>query len=434
MARRGYFTLGAMAVVLATVLVPPGVSQGESRRGELSEAASDQAEALAIAATAVASKFSDYVGADLAPDHGSLDVYLSGSDPAELRQITAAAAGLEVNFHTVKYSGEQLHAIQTKVTQDLPYWGSRGVKGALYGPNEKTGKLDIYVKDLSPAIAAAIEQRYGADKVDVFAAGPNEILYPAASRQADTAPWNGGDFIIEPRNPYYISQCTSGPPVYSPGTGFDYLITAGHCFPNGIKIYNGWYDPKYAENQVIHGSNAYMGVTQYSDFNSAAANFLDAVFVKVPLGASTLDWRTNTTSARQVSGTARLPGGVQVCSSGAYEGEICDITTYGEPYNGYCYWPLHAPRFGEDFEYKACQLVRAASTPGRIVVGAGDSGGPVYRVTPQGLDIVGIITAGATPTPCTNLAAGATRQCFDTLYYTAIGPILSTNSVKLKLG
>lgn len=158
---------------------------------------------------------------------------------------------------------------------------------------------------------------------------------------------------------------------------------------------------------------------------------MDAIFIEVPASkvVNSLDWRAGTTTGRQVS-TTNLPGGVDVCSSGAYESEICGITTYGDPYNGYCSDKLVSERF--QIQYTACGLVRAAKT-GQVAAGIGDSGGPVYRVTSQGgLDIVGIVTAiGNFLSWCPNQAAGL-RKCSDTLYYTELGPILRTNSLQLK--
>lgn len=408
-------TLAAASLLALTTQSVVGTAQGQSIHSVTSPATSTSralAEEQAVAANAVAAKFKDYVGSNLDATATGLDVYLAGSDPVETAQITAAAGGLPVRFHTVQYSRADLAAVQNTIGQDVASWKSQGVEIRLWGPNPLDDKVDVYVSELTPTSSDLLLQRYGAAMVKVLPAGPDEVIHNFASRQADVAPWNGGDFIYTGSG---IPYCTSGPPVHSQGTGKDYLLTAGHCWDNGTPVYNGWHDP----NGALHGSGTFMGTAKYSDYD--ANSNLDAAFVEVLSGASTLDWRTSASSTAQVNVSPSLGGGASVCASGAYEGEVCGAQI-NAAFDGYCYF---------DGTFKVCGIVRAAKA-GIAVAGSGDSGGPIYRVTPSGgLDVAGIVKGGGDLFYCPNMTAGA-RYCSDTLYYTEIGLILNKNKVTVK--
>ncbi len=70
-------------------------------------------------------------------------------------------------------------------------------------------------------------------------------------------------------------------------------------------------------------------------------------------------------------------------------------------------------------------VTTATSRSGALIVGPGDSGGPVYQRFGANLKANGTITAEGNGPRCTNWAAQTTRTCSNTVYFTDVGPELS---------
>jgi hypothetical protein len=119
-------------------------------------------------------------------------------------------------------------------------------------------------------------------------------------------------------------------------------------------------------------------------------------------------------------------GDTDVCTSGAYSGEICGLTI--EDTNAT--WIVQYSD-GTEVQITGLQIENPNLTN---AAGQGDSGGPVYSYVNAGLVAArGIISAGApgAGTACTgvlyfrNDPSGSPRACFSTIYAPDINQILS---------
>lgn len=115
-----------------------------------------------------------------------------------------------------------------------------GIDVTIFGPLIADNRLRIGVTQVTPSTVRYFEDHLGADLVEVV----ESHTFVAASRNTDSVPWWGGDYINGP------DQCTSGIPMKD-GSGVTYNTTAGHCGggtwyqngqPYGIVITRSFYD------------------------------------------------------------------------------------------------------------------------------------------------------------------------------------------------
>jgi hypothetical protein len=145
-----------------------------------------------------------------------------------------------------------------------------------------------------------------------------------------------------------------------------------------------------------------------------------------------------------VSGTASSPAGDQVCDSGAFEGEVCDIVIQKTTPMPECITESADSRVftvGPDAHsdtvktFTVCDILEAKQAKGQFAVGNGDSGGPVFRFNGSKLYATGIITAepsaGAVKCPTEQYPDLSTRFCSATVFYTDISNILSEFKVSI---
>ena len=116
-----------------------------------------------------------------------------------------------------------------------------------------------------------------------------------------------------------------------------------------------------------------------------------------------------------ISSYATNPTGFTVLNEGSYSGEVSSIIQNNSVG---CVWVSgYAGLTGQRYE---CNLVWAHSSG--IGNQEGDSGGPMVRYVSGQLDVVGIVSLGASPTPC----SFNVTKCFHDVYYTAMNEILQT--------
>ena len=113
-------------------------------------------------------------------------------------------------------------------------------------------------------------------------------------------------------------------------------------------------------------------------------------------------YKTDNTAV--VKASLNPPVGAHVCPNGAYEGTACYGTVQSSPYDGCAY-------FGK---VKTCHAFAAIQPSGNVIVGEGDSGGPVVIPTCTGttitsVKVTGVITGGRPTTwPVINSPGGET--------------------------
>jgi hypothetical protein len=388
-------------------------------------------DAQATAIDSVARGFPDYVGGSLVG--ARFNVYLSGSPArAEISKLTSSAA-LPVVIHIVPTPLQKLVAVRNAITRDVKSWASRGIDITLWGPNPVEDKVDVYVRNLDSSEARSLTTAYGRLYVSIRRAGPNEILTPLANREADTVPYSGGDFVTDPT--VAGGGCTTGPTVASNNTDQRYMTTAGHCYANGTAVVNGWFDFQDGSN---HG-----GLASFGTINTDSISFYSGFDLDVeysPLKEADNDWGNNgNLRIQKCAATASHPqcsitptAGTHVCTSGAYDGEVCGVIVSSAD-RDVCVTFDDGPPFGNIVD---CHLYRGGLN-GVVVAGQGDSGGPVYQGATGGVYIDGTISLGGVLFACPAGPAdppGGHRMCTSTVYWTDMTAILILNNEHLLTG
>jgi hypothetical protein len=271
----------------------------------------------------------------------------------------------------------------------------------------------------------AVTNASGASLVDVVPQDVETVTPTTASRSNDTSPWNAGDFLNMPYTTPDPSWCTSGPGVHTVSNGHRGMLTASHCF-NGAT--GNAVDNQYVDNDLlIHGGGAYMGSLQGRDVavDNVAATLANpttdsALVDTLSYGTSNLQFTGpwNSTSASLQAGTATNVVGDKVCMSGAYDGEVCNITIQYANVTR-CILTNHTECLGPAAEGWD------TSNASALAVGKGDSGGSVYSYSGSSLYQKGVNSfGGGNGVACPN-PAGSLRQCFHVIYWAQIQSVLS---------
>jgi len=324
--------------------------------------------------------------------------FIGSEDPALFR------------FRQVKRSWAELGALRDRIARAVPTLRAAGVDVSAVYPQASTNDVVVEVRKPTDEAESLLRKQFGA-AVSVASAVDTDVE-PATDRLNDVAPWNGGDFITS----RYESTCTAGPPGYRQADGRKFIITAGHCWPASRAVYNA---RNYPYSQV--GSGRQIGVTAYNDVDTALGLDVAIIDTQNYGGSSSLDFRNSTvTAAQQNWGTTMV--NAKVCSSGAYELEVCGATV---TVVGACI-PYSKDEHSLPVEH--CNMSRAVNY-NTTLLGNGDSGGPVYLVDKATLKltIYGIVSAHDRDTQyvCPTLSDPANpRYCSHIMWFTNIVPIL----------
>ncbi|MFC5464998.1 S1 family peptidase [Lederbergia graminis] len=282
-----------------------------------------------------------YAGVELTNDGSAVKIYLTKLSTEITSSIKNNIAADKILFHKSPNSLKQMLSIQEKVKDafsDLK--NNKDIKIVTFGPHIKAGKVKIEVENLTESEKKYLIEKFGESNIIIEDINPDDVPKLWASRVNDYAPWNGGDLIRD----YRDALCTSGFPVHDSNN--EYLLTAGHCFTEGLAVYN---------------SSTYMGFISDRDFTNYG---LDTELIDVNGGSSDLIWIGSATNPviAQVTGATTSPVGYEVCQSGALSGEICDLVIKD---NNLCV----------DFGVLLCDLVKTQHQYGNTAGQPGDSGG-----------------------------------------------------------
>lgn len=407
--------LAAILALSTSALALPGTAQGTSAL------APSNLQDLAVTVNATAQKLTGYLGSELSTD-GVLTVSFAGSTPAVTNSLDAVAGVLPVTIKQVDRSLADLSSVRDAITNNNELLLAQGIKLKLWTPDIKNDTVDIWVADMTAGQAATITKLYGASNVTVQAAGPDQELTADSGRDSDTPAFYGGDFIANEASGHF---CSLGPPVHATATGTRYMLTAGHCWPVGTTTENSWFDNA---DQTWHGGKNNTGTIEYNDDSDNRNNDfnIDAEIGQSDTGG--YDWRGRASASTVQAGGQTVGGGVAVCTDGAYETEVCGLSTDGEVSGGCANVSLNDGKQGYLVD---CSLYRAQKLD-TAVVGSGDSGGPMYYVNSAGrLEIIGIVAASGNPYPCPSGPFVTNRTCSETVYYTDIISILQDFNLTL---
>jgi len=331
-------------------------------------------------------------------------VYLTDTSEANRQVVKGGKDSARFEFVRVRHSEAALSEVRDRVTTDAAWFRANGIRLSTWGPIPTENKVRIGLSEATDAQKAQVVERFGSDLVDVVDGEPTGQL--AASRLADVAPWNGGDFLAAPG----YGDCSSGPTVRN-SSGATFLLTAGHCFPNGTTVQNGM-------NLTGQGSFTPIGSVQNRVLTNGGYDY-----AMINAAASKLVWANDPTRYAQVAASSDYVGN-HICTSGAFELQICN----GE---------VIQTNMCANFEttpgnfITLCALNKAVRRDNLVLVGAGDSGGPVYNHTTGGVHIRGIITGHpGNPGPCVRWTQRG-NECSTTVYYTDIHTILTRLGVQI---
>jgi hypothetical protein len=369
-----------------------------------------------------AARFGGLYTGEILTDHGrKVVVYLTRLDKTAEAAMTAGVAPGIVSFARAPRPLAWLNRLHQRVTGQQPALKRAGINLVTWGPDFITGRENLTVQDLTAAKAAVLDRLFGTGNLTLTSTTARYAAV-AVGRDNDSPPWNGGDFMID--DPV-TGECSSGYGVTSGSTS--YSLTAGHCFTVNAEVING--DPS------LTGKTYYEMGTVSTRGSFTKSDGIDAEMVKTTgYGSSSKAIYTGSSTKPQVadvSGTATSPAGDQVCDSGAFEGEVCDIVIQKTTPMPEC---ITESEGSGGPTYTVCDIYVAEQASGKIAVGNGDSGGPVFRFEGSKLYATGIITAepsGGTVCPTRQYKGFSTRYCSPTLFYTSISSVLSEFKVKI---
>jgi hypothetical protein len=361
----------AVLAVLA-VMVPAAGARGATTLPEAVSGEVSMGVESAVGDLAAKSYGAVYGGMAVINNQRQIAVYLTEPTPAIERAFDRVAPADRLVFRKTSHSMLQLNAIQSGLQSKWKSLVKSGIEVDEFGSNPLTGKEDIGVVNLTARDARKLRHMYPPQALNIFHMTPRQAdaARLADSRIADTPPFNGGDAIVSATQ--HFNACSSGFGIVIGGTYR--LLTAGHCYTVGTTVLNA----RSLGGTAISGSGAPIGTVIESGWNSE----LDSEVISAP--GSDLIW-TGPIGAPQratVSGVGTWAVGDQVCTSGAYGGEICGLTV---EHVNYC---MNLYEFPISIRF-VCHITQVQGA--REIVG-GDSGGPVFRFSGSALEAVGTVS------------------------------------------
>jgi hypothetical protein len=109
--------------------------------------------------------------------HGrGLQVWAVGSGSAQLRAAVAAVHQVRVQIITARHSAREMSAVIRQLSHDRPALKSRGIELSSWGPDLYANIVVVGLRHYSPARAAYLVHRYGADLLTVTPR--SEVIVP----------------------------------------------------------------------------------------------------------------------------------------------------------------------------------------------------------------------------------------------------------------
>lgn len=334
-----------------------------------------------------------YGGIVIINNRTQIAVYLTQRTPDVEAAFGALAPEGMLVFRPTSNSLQRLDAIHQQLEGQWQSLIDQGIDVVEFGPDIHIGQEDIGVENLTSAQVQTLGEMFGAGDLNVYNVTPAEAQAGQLlnSRIYDTAPYNGGDAIAD----IFSSGCTSGFGIEINGN--PRLVSAGHCYSVGESIFN----LRCPSATSCSGSGNKMGdVTQNglgAGMCDCNGNYLDSlVFTGCngsgTCGGSDLIWTGAIGDAQRatVSGKGAWFDGDTVCESGSYGGEKCDFVVVDI---NFCTSMLHPDSY---FCHLTEAEVTSANCPGAGTATCfphhGDSGGPVFRRSSAGPEIIGTVT------------------------------------------
>src|ERR1700677_274860 len=359
------------------------------------------------------SRFAGIFGAIEVTGNGShVIVFLTSLSPAAEAQLSSLGRPGAVSFARTSHTKTQLLAVHAEVTKDVGMLAARGIDIVSWFPGINGDGLEhIGVVGLTTAKARVLDRLFSGNRIVLQDLSESQAPRALANRVNDDAPWNGGDNLTGSSDGTHSGRTSGVGITYE---GFQYMVTAAHCYKPRWEIYNEFVDVSRPDN--------FMGTETSRDVRNGGD---DTALVRMPVSGNIWTGVIGQPVPKPVAGDATNTDGYTVYNEGAYSGEVA--ATVVSSYYG-CM--LLSGYTGLSGSRKECNLVQATSSG--IDGQDGDSGGPGNRYTGGRLMVTGIVSAGggATITCQYNIQyehdQDPAQSCYRTLYYTAMNEILST--------
>lgn len=390
---RRAIVVGAMA--LTTALAAPAaagtsdVSQPQTNKAEQNPADIQTAVDRAAGVATMLAKVPGYAGVAVDYDTASVTVSWKGDAPSAVSNLTERAPdGVTVDVRQTALSEAELRAASTRLMDS---------QRALHGPDAVLAALPAsdyagLVVEVShdsaaartPALAQSLERIAGVPVQLTMI--DDQVESTAGSRRDDEGPWHAGGAMATKDGTDY---CSTGFSVVT-GAGHRRIVSAAHC-NEGVG------------SLVRDGAGERLG-TVTNRTTSLDAELIDPggrpETAQATFGGP---WNATSVNSRYrfpVAGVQRPAVGQTICSSGAVTGEHCAT--------------IRATDIAWSCGDTTCHGFRASRDDGGVVVGGGDSGGPMYAVIDGKAHARGMIDGGSNRRSCGDTSVST--QCFSYVY------------------
>ncbi|MDQ1295542.1 MAG: streptogrisin [Actinomycetota bacterium] len=353
--------------------IPPGPWKNQDRLLDAADSVRDVME----------KKDPSFAGIVIDPDANMFTLYVHGQPNAASSKVLQGQnqKGFRVVVRQAPYSRAGLDQAQDTL------WQQRNALGieAVVAREDGTGLVaDVRSSSTKAAVRSADQSLNTVAGVPVTVRQTSWKPTGAdGTRQSDTSPYWGGAQIFAGNK-----ACTSSFAVRDAQS--TYLVTAGHCFNAGTTVENGSGKPvgKVTFNALTSGKR------------------LDAALIKARAQGYVYDGAYNDGNGyrKPVAGYRRPAVGMYVCQSGAFSGVTCNIKV---TYMG--------KRIRLDEPGRPVAVTDEAEQQNHTAAaGEGDSGGPVFTVSPDDnytrMTVVGIV-GGGDQTTFTTCVGVQERKC-----------------------
>lgn len=210
------------ATIFALVAISTGASASKATGNQPSkftpEQLADVAHAILNAGSTAASS-AGFGGVVMDADAGSVTTYVVGDPPPALVAVVQASPEASaVQYVQVSRSYAQLATAMQNLSTQIPSFRSSDIDITMVGVDPRTNSLVVGVLPRSVDGEAKIQAATSAPITFTTDVG---YLEPFATRLADTAPYNAGDFFVTNAGAG-TEGCTTGPIVKNPSTGYVY--------------------------------------------------------------------------------------------------------------------------------------------------------------------------------------------------------------------
>lgn len=385
------------ALAVSAVVSVPAAAGGKVEAGQTDTRAAVQSavDHTAHAATALAGA-PGYAGVAVDYDAARVTVSWKGAAPAAVEDLAAATDGVIVDVERAALSGADLHAASTRLLDSQRAAHGPDAVVAAYPDHGYAGLVVEVARDSSVAGSAGLDRSLAEAagvpvRVELVDDG---VMSTSASRRNDASPWHAGSAIASKDGTDY---CTTGFSIVAPG-GHERIVTAAHC------------------NEAV-GDVVRDGAGQRIGTVSSREPRLDAELIKPDGTAASRvyggPWNASHGDQRyrfKVAGVQEPAVGQNICASGAVTGEHCGAKVRAVDVAWSC---------GKE----TCHGFRASREDGGVVVGGGDSGGPMYAIIDGEAYARGMIDGGSNRRSCGSTSVST--QCFSYVYGIPMVDILS---------